>query len=163
MNLAFVIPPPTRPDPVDILPAINDSVSALGGRQTLRCDSRYGENLDFLDCRNAISQLKTGSERVVVADRDNISPGDEATIPLPYRLMGSRSASACAHSLCLVSLSNDLHPNLDSAHCFVQPVLMPEASSGRVSLDEIKAAASVILGQCAFGPNSGGILKNIGI
>lgn len=40
---------------------------------------------------------------------------------------------------------------------------MPGASSGRVSLDQIKAAASIILGQCAIGPNSGGILKNIGI
>ena len=40
---------------------------------------------------------------------------------------------------------------------------MPDVASGRVSLDEIKAAASVVLGQCAIGPNSGGILKKIGI
>ena len=147
----------------DIFPAINSSVSALGARQRLQCDSRYGENLDVLDCRNAISQMKTGSEQVVVEDRENIVPGDEATIPLPYRLMGSESFSTLRSHFRLESLSNDSHPTPDSAHCFIQPVLMPEASSGRVSLDQIKAAASVVLGQCAFGPNSGGIFKNIGI
>ena len=160
---AFAIPSQTPSDLNDIFPAINKSVSALGVRQRLHCDSRYGEDLDVLDCRNAISQMKAGSEQVVVMDRDNIVPGDEATIPLPYRLMGSESSSALRSHFRLESFSHDSHPNPDSAHCFIQPVLMPEASSGRVSLDQLKAAASVILGQCAFGPNSGGILKNIGI
>ena len=159
----FAIPPQTHSDLNDLFPSINNSVSALGAHQRLQCDSRYGENLDILDCRNAITQMKTGSEQVVVAHREDILPGDEATIPLPYRLMGSESSSALRSYFSLESLSNDSRPNSDSAHCFIQPVLMPEASSGRVSLDQLKAAASVVLGQCAFGPNFGGILKNIGI
>ena len=93
LNFAFAVPPQNHSAPLDIHPAINDSVSAFGVRQILECDSRYGVNLDILDCRNAIQQLKTGPKRVIVADREDIFPGDDATIPLPYRLMGSKSAS----------------------------------------------------------------------
>lgn len=96
LNFASAVPPQIHSAPIGTLSAINGSISGLGVPQTLRCDSRYGENLDILDCRNALSQLKTGSERVLVEDRDHMTPGDEATLPLPYRLMGSKSASACA-------------------------------------------------------------------
>ena len=40
---------------------------------------------------------------------------------------------------------------------------MSGASLGRVSLNEVKAAASAILGRCAFSPSLGGIAKNLGI
>ena len=99
INFALAVPAQTLPDFNDVLAAINGSAPALSAQQELQCDSRYGENLDILDCRNAISQLKTGSERLNVVDRDDIAPGEEATIPLPYRLMGSKSASACVHIL----------------------------------------------------------------
>ena len=163
ISFIFAIPAQTDSDLVQIIPATNDSVIALENPQILQCDSRYGVHLDILDCRNAISQMKTGTEQVTVEDRDDILPGDDATLPLPYRLMGSKYPRCLRpHSSLVFSLENDSHENADSANCYIQPVLMPGFASGRVSLDQLKAAASVILGQCAFGPNSGGILKNIG-
>lgn len=40
---------------------------------------------------------------------------------------------------------------------------MAGTSLGRVSLNEVKAASSAILGRCAFSPSVGGIAKNLGI
>ena len=97
MTFALAVPAQTFSDLDDVLAAINGSVPTLNAHQELQCDSRYGENLDILDCRNALSQLRSGSERLNVVDRDGIVPGEEATIPLPYRLMGSKSTSACVH------------------------------------------------------------------
>ena len=59
-----------------------------------------------------------------------------------------------------------IHPftfGLDSAHCFIQPILVNSAVFGRVSLNQVKAAATRILDECAFDPGYGGIAKNIGV
>lgn len=55
-----------------------------------------------------------------------------------------------------------LTADADSAHCFVQPVLVGGATSGKVSLDQIRDAASEIVSRCAFRPSSGGVAENIG-
>ena len=58
--------------------------------QIIRCDARYGTDLDVLDCRNAVSQFSTGSNLLPMKDRVNVGRGDEDTLPLPFRMMGSK-------------------------------------------------------------------------
>ena len=72
---------------------INNSTSALNARPTIKCDARYGTDLDVLDCRNAISQLNPGSRLVPIKDRENVALGDIDTLPLPFRVMGSKLAA----------------------------------------------------------------------
>ena len=50
----------------------------------------------------------------------------------------------------------------DSALCFIQPVLVPGRTSGTVTLNQVKAAASRIVDECVFSPSSGGIAMDIG-
>lgn len=74
----------------DIFPDHQNSTLHLSTKATIQCDQRYGEDLDILDCRNAISQFNAGADLLVVADRRAIVTGDEDTLPLPFRLMGSK-------------------------------------------------------------------------
>ena len=74
----------------DLLPDHQNSTLNLSTRATIQCDQRYGENLDILDCQNAISQFNPGTDLLALADRRAIVPGDEDTLPLPFRLMGSK-------------------------------------------------------------------------
>ena len=68
----------------------NNSASALNARPTVKCDSRYGVDLDVLDCRNALLQILSGTKLVTLKDRENIAVGDAETLPLPFRIMGSK-------------------------------------------------------------------------
>ena len=70
----------------------NNSASGLNDRPTIKCDPRYGSDLDVLDCRNAISQFSSGSRLVPIKNRENVARGDEDTLPLPFRMMGSKLA-----------------------------------------------------------------------
>ena len=87
---AHAIPAQITSDFAAIFPAFNGSVSAPGESPSIHCDSQYGEKLDIPDCRNALSQFRTGPEPFVVARRHTYDPGDEEVLPLPYRLMGGK-------------------------------------------------------------------------
>ena len=140
----------------DIFPDHQNSTLHLSTKATIQCDQRYGEDLDIFDCQNAISQFNDGTDLLAVADRRAIVTGDQDTLPLPFRVMGSK--------LCgILPWLWTAYVHQDSAHCFVQPVLMPGASLGKVSLNQVKAASSAILGRCAFSPSLGGIAKHLGI
>ena len=69
----------------------NVSTTSSENVATVQCDTRYGVNLDIQDCRNAISHFNSGSDLLTLANRENIMPGDQDTLPLPFRLMGSKS------------------------------------------------------------------------
>lgn len=73
-----------------IIPTIQVSNLVTNNPLTVQCDDRYGVDLDVLDCRNAISQFNSGPGYFTVGDRQRLPPGDEETLPLPYRLMGSK-------------------------------------------------------------------------
>lgn len=73
-----------------LFPDHGNSTLNLSAKATVQCDQRYGEGLDILDCRNAISQFNSGTDLLAIADRRAIVPGDEETLPLPYRVMGSK-------------------------------------------------------------------------
>ncbi|KAL8828435.1 MAG: hypothetical protein Q9191_002593 [Dirinaria sp. TL-2023a] len=117
---------------------LNASTASPENHATVECSEEYGANLDVLDCRNAISHFTSGSTLLPLADREHIMPGDDETLPLPFRMMGN------------------------TAHCYVQPVLVLGAISGEATLDQVKAAAARIVAQCAFRPSTGGIAYNIG-
>ena len=74
----------------DLFPEQQNFTLHLSAKATIQCDQRYGENLDILDCQNAISHFNPGTDLLAVADRRAIVPGDEDTLPLPFRLMGSK-------------------------------------------------------------------------
>ena len=155
----YAVPLQTTSEFSTFQPLINHSASGLITRQKIKCDSRYGVNLDILDCRNALSQLLSGSTLITIKDREDIARGDVDTLPLPFRMMGSKLSADSIHTL-LGTLNS--HVLEDSALCFIQPVLVHEQTSGTVSLNQLKTAASMIVDQCAFSPGSGGIAMNIG-
>ena len=70
----------------------NASTASSANHLHVECDTRYGVNLDIQDCRNAIFQFSSGSNLVGVADREHIMPGDDDTLPLPFRIMGSKAS-----------------------------------------------------------------------
>ena len=86
----FAVPLQTTSEFSRFPPLTNNSASALNTRPTIKCDSRYGVNLDILDCRNALSQLYSGSKLVTIKNRENVASGDVDTLPLPFRMMGSK-------------------------------------------------------------------------
>ena len=52
---------------------------------------------------------------------------------------------------------------VDSAHCFVQLVLIDGDIAGEATLDQVRVAAARIVAKCAFRPSSGGIARDIGM
>lgn len=82
---------PARSSHIPFGSTVNASSASPENSPTVECDANYGVNLDIQDCRNAISQFNSGSELLPLADRDHIMPGDRDTLPLPFRMMGSKS------------------------------------------------------------------------
>ena len=80
---------PTFPDPLSPS-SLSASSNVSASRIVVQCDDEYGVNLDLADCRNALALINPSKDRVVFADRDD--PGrSEGWLPLPFRLMGSKS------------------------------------------------------------------------
>ena len=96
---AYAVPLQTASESLNFSTLINNSASTLNTRYTIKCDKRYGEDLDILDCRNAISQFSSGSKLLPVKDRENVAHGDEDTLPLPFRMMGSKLVAASTQPL----------------------------------------------------------------
>lgn len=73
--------------------ASNASEGFAARRPIVQCDTAYGENLNVLDCRNAIFHINRGDQPRTVLSRDDREPGDDDSLPLPFRLMGSKSST----------------------------------------------------------------------
>lgn len=128
-------------------------------RLSIRCDSHYGLQLDVLDCWNAIRQIESGDIFITFEPRETMQPGD-LKLPLPFRTMGSKSFS-CHFSSSLPKTA-ELNHSTDSGHCYVQPELRDFTTSGTISLNQIKSAASQIVTECSLSPGTGGIAINAG-
>ena len=119
--------------------ASNTTVNGTSdNRGHIHCDgASYGFDLDISDCEDAKAEIPASAYVMQWAERHT---GWEKRIStLPYRSMG------------------------DKASCYVQTVLIGDATSAKASLNQVRNAAASIRHQCASrGKLQGGIATNIG-
>ena len=114
------------------------SISSLSSQIVVQClPNRYGKDLPFGDCVDAVGQIAPDDEEEEWWPREfDIK---KQHFPLPFMFMGR------------------------DARCYIQPQLAPGAQKGRASLLQIAEAADRILAKCS-GNNkiNGGIAQRIG-
>lgn len=104
----------------------------------IHCDgSSYGFDLDITDCEEAEAYVPFSPDPVWWAERH--TGWQKKIFPLPYRAMG------------------------DKGMCYVQPVLINDASSAQATPNQVRNAAAAIRHKCASGGKlQGGIATSIG-
>lgn len=107
-------------------------------REHIKCNgASYGFNLDILDCEQAKADIRASPDENQWAERH--TGWLKQIWPLPFRTMG------------------------DKASCYVQTVLIGDATSAKASLNQVRNAAASIRNYCASrGKLQGGIATNIG-
>ena len=117
------------------VPALNASAE---NRFNVHCDgATYGFNPNLIDCDQAVEYLIPDTTIWTFGQRHTGLP--EATVPLPYRVMGDR------------------------ALCYFQAILVGDSTTATASIDMIRRAAQSLVLTCATGGDSqGGIVTGIG-
>ena len=128
---------------LDPIPTSNQSLMSLQDAEDkgirIQCDgSSYGFDLDIYDCEEAEAYFPADSHPALWAER-HTGWQKEIVFPLPYRSMG------------------------DKALCYVEPVLVDDATSARATPHDVRNAAVAIRHECASGGRlQGGIATDIG-
>ncbi|KAL2048691.1 hypothetical protein N7G274_000603 [Stereocaulon virgatum] len=115
---------------------MSSTTSAVGPELMIACDANiYGMNLKVASCKDIFRTLQKGDDEVIFADRKTTLPFDA---PLPYRVQSPDGV------------------------CFIQVVLPPPKTQGRVSATQIGRAGFTIFDTCVKHYGYGGIAANIG-